>query len=39
MNILGQLLVYGTERRRNKNALPQMLVKGRPDSPHLSMLA
>jgi hypothetical protein len=39
MNFMGQLLAYGTKRKRNKNALPPVLVKGRPDSPPLSMLA
>ncbi|EDL06000.1 mCG1027971, isoform CRA_a, partial [Mus musculus] len=34
-----KLLAYGTKRKRNKNALPPVLVKGRPDSPPLSMLA
>lgn len=38
MNLTGQLLAYGT-KTRNKNALPWVLVKGRPDSPPFSVLA
>lgn len=39
ISITGQLLAYGTKRRRRKNTLPRVLVKGRPHSPPLALLA